>query len=275
MPELPEVQTIVDALTKAGIIGRRITCATVLWPRTIATTTPRKFCRLVHLKKIHSIRRRAKYIIFDLAGGLYLAVHLRMTGRFELFPKKACPSPHVQIVLDLNDGRRLMFHDTRKFGRFYITKDIATITQSLGPEPLSPKFTARVFADKLKSRKRQVKPLLLDQSFLSGLGNIYVDEALWAARIHPRRLANTLNGGEIKSLHRSIRDVLKQGIRNAGTSLGKGLGNYSGLEKAFGRNRAHLKVFKRTGEPCVRCGHKIERIVVAQRGTHICLDCQK
>jgi formamidopyrimidine-DNA glycosylase len=198
-----------------------------------------------------------------------------MTGRFELFPSKVCPSPHVHIVLDLNDGRRLMFHDTRKFGRFYITKDIATITQSLGPEPLSSKFTARLFAGKLKSRKRQVKPLLLDQSFLSGLGNIYVDEALWAARIHPQRLANTLDEDEIKSLHRSIRHVLRQGIHNAGTSLGRGLGNYSSPEKALGGNRAHLKVFHRTGEPCVRCGHPIERIVVAQRGTHICVDCQQ
>jgi formamidopyrimidine-DNA glycosylase len=98
---------------------------------------------------------------------------------------------------------------------------------------------------------------------------------LWAARIHPQRLANTLDGYEIKSLHRSIRHVLRQGIRNAGTSLGRGLGNYSGLEKAVGRNRAHLKVFHRTGDPCVRCGHRIERIVVAQRGTHICKDCQK
>lgn len=275
MPELPEVQTIVDALAKAGIIGRRITNATVLWSGTIAASTPQKFRRSVHFKKIQNIRRRAKYIIFDLADGLYLAVHLRMTGRFELLPANLCPGPHVRIVLDLNDGRRLMFHDTRKFGRFYITKDIAAITRSLGPEPLSPKFTARVFAGKLKSRKRQVKPLLLDQSFLSGLGNIYADEALWAARIHPRRLAHTLDGDEIKSLHRSIRNVLKQGIRNAGTSLGQGLGNYSGLEKTLGRNRAHLKVFQRTGEPCARCGHRIERIVVGQRGTHICTDCQK
>lgn len=275
MPELPEVQTIVDALTKAGIIGRRITGTTVLWPKTIATSTTQKFCRLVHFKKIHTIRRRAKYIIFDLADGLYMAVHLRMTGRFELLPSKVCPSPHVRIVLDLNDGRRLMFHDTRKFGRFYITKDLATITQSLGPEPLGPKFTARVLAGKLKSRKRQVKPLLLDQSFLSGLGNIYVDEALWAARIHPQRLADTLDGDEIKSLHRSIRHVLRQGIRNAGTSLGRGLGNYAGPEKELGRNRAHLKIFQRTGEPCARCGHRIGRIVVAQRGTHICVHCQK
>jgi formamidopyrimidine-DNA glycosylase len=274
LPELPEVQTIVDALTKAGIIGRRITRATVLWPKTISASTPRKFCKLVRFKKISSIRRRAKYIIFSLADEWFIAVHLRMTGRFELLPAKVGPSPHVQIVLDLSDGRRLMFHDTRKFGRFYITRDIAAITRSLGPEPLSPKFTARLLAGKLKSRKRQIKPLLLDQSFLSGLGNIYVDEALWAARIHPRRLSDSLDGGEIKSLHRSIRRVLRQGIRNAGTSLGRGLGNYSGLAKTFGGNGAHLKVFQRTGEPCARCGHQIERIVVAQRGTHICMDCQ-
>jgi len=275
LPELPEVQTIVDALTSANIVGQRIQRVSVFWPKTIATSTPQWFCRQIKNKTIVNIQRRAKFIILILSDGIYLAVHLRMTGRFDLVTSTAPRSPHVHVVLDLNDSRRLMFHDTRKFGRFYITKDLMTITGSLGPEPLSPKFTARLFAHKLKERRRQIKPLLLDQTFLSGLGNIYVDEALWASHIHPQRLAHTLDWSEARSLHRSIRSTLRQGIRNAGTSLGRGLGNYSGLQKVRGRNSHYLKVFRRTGQACLRCGHEIERMMVGQRGTHICIKCQR
>ena len=197
-----------------------------------------------------------------------------MTGRFEMGLADTAPSRHVHIVLDINDGRRIMFHDTRKFGRFYITKKINDIIGSIGPEPLGSGFTAKRLAAMLSGRKRQIKPLLLDQSFLAGLGNIYVDESIWRARIHPERSADSLQWSEIKSLHRAIRHVLRIGLRNAGTSLGKGLGNYSGLEKTRGRNSDYLKVFRRTGQACFNCGYQIERLVVAQRGTHVCLKCQ-
>lgn len=274
MPELPEVQTIVDGLNAAQIVGKRIAEASVYWPKIIALSSPQKFIRHVTDKIIQKIHRRAKYIVFTLSDGNFMIVHLRMTGRFELERLKAPRNFHVHIILRLSDERRLLYHDTRKFGRFFLTKDLNDVIGSLGPEPLEANFTANILANMLKKRKRQVKPLLLDQNFIAGLGNIYVDEALWASRIHPLRAANSLNRNEIKSLHRSIRKVLRQGIRNSGTTLGKGLGNYSGLQRNRGRNSNYLKVFRRTGQVCKRCSNKVERIVVGQRGTHICSQCQ-
>ena len=276
LPELPEVQTIVDSLITAGIEGRRIQLARVYWPRTIATSKPKSFCQRLKNKRIRSILRRGKFILLHLSDGLHLIIHLRMTGRFDLGPSKLQQQePHVQVVLVLDDDRHLMFHDTRKFGRFYLTTDPDTILGDLGPEPLSSGFTAKTFIKLLRNRKRQLKPLLLDQRFLAGLGNIYVDEALWASSIHPLRSAHSLNEKEAKSLHRAIRSVLRQAIANSGTSLGQGLGNYAWLNQQRGRNSDALSVFRRTGQDCMRCGNPIERIVVAQRGTHICTTCQK
>ncbi len=275
MPELPEVQTIVDALKASGVEGRRIQQACVHWSKTIATSNPQRFCRRIREKRISAIRRRGKFIIMHLSGGLHLIVHLRMTGRFELADATPHPRPHVHVELRLDDGRQLLFHDTRKFGRFYLTDEPDTIIGTLGPEPLSSGFTTKALMQMVKNRRRQIKPLLLDQRFLAGLGNIYVDEALWSAGIHPLRSAHTLSAAESKSLHRSIRQVLRQAIENGGTSLGQGLGNYAWLNQKRGRNSDALKVFRRTGQSCFRCGHLIDRIVVGQRGTHVCAKCQK
>ncbi len=275
MPELPEVQTIVDALVSAGIVGQRIRNVMVSWTKTIATSGPEQFTRLVRDKTIIGIDRRGKYIIFTLSGDIYMVVHLRMTGRFELVSSSGSALPHVHVILQFGDGRQLLFHDTRKFGRFYVTSKIQSITGKLGPEPLSNRFTAKKLAQMFKERKRRIKPLLLDQTFIAGLGNIYVDEALWRSGIHPLQPAFNISWSRVQSLHRAIRYVLRQGLRNAGTSLGKGLGNYSGLQKARGRNSGHLKVFRRTGLPCMRCGYEIERLIVGQRGTHLCKKCQK
>jgi formamidopyrimidine-DNA glycosylase len=275
MPELPEVQTIIDNLKSAGIVGLSIHNTTVCWKNTIATSGPDRFQKDLQNKTIIGIQRRGKYIIFILSDGIYMVVHLRMTGRFELATATPGSKTHVHVMIHFNDGRHLMFHDTRKFGRFYITKTIESILGRLGPEPLSDRFTAKRLAQMLKGRKRQIKPLLLDQQFVAGLGNIYADEALWRSGIHPVRSAHGIPWGGIQALHRAIRLVLRQGLRNAGTSLGAGLGNYSGLQKSRGRNSRYLKVFRRTGQPCMKCGHTIERIVVGQRGTHICPNCQK
>jgi formamidopyrimidine-DNA glycosylase len=275
VPELPEVQTIVDVLNAAGLPGKRITGIFVHWPKTVATCcTPEAFCRLLKGKTISGIRRRGKYIIFELSEKFWMLIHLRMTGRLELAARSGQLDRHVHVVINLNDGRRLIYHDTRKFGRFYLTTEPAAIIGSLGPEPLDADFSTKLLAKRLEGRQRQVKPLLLDQSFLAGLGNIYVDEALWLARIHPLRSARTLTRQEVLSLHRAIRSVLRQGIRNAGTSLGGGKGNFISPKSDRGRNKNQLKVFRLTGQPCKRCGHPIERIVVAQRSTHICVRCQ-
>lgn len=275
MPELPEVQTIVDALIAAGVEGTRIERAWVYWPKTIATSKPQWFCRRIRNKRIEAIKRRGKFIVLHLSDGLHLIVHLRMTGRFELGKPTGHRIPHVHVVLVLDDQRSLLYHDTRKFGRFYLTQDTDAITGGLGADPLEKSFTTLMMVRMLKSRRRQIKPLLLDQSFLAGLGNIYVDEALWASGIHPQRSAHTLTPSEANTLHRSIRAVLRQAIANGGTSLGNGLGNYAWLNQRRGHNGDALKVFRRTGESCLRCGYPIERIVVGQRGTHICRKCQK
>lgn len=275
MPELPEVQTIVDELNAAGVPGCRVDAVTVRWSKTIATGSPEDFSRRLKGKGILKIYRRAKYIVFELSDHLWMLVHLRMTGRLVMASRAGrWKDPHVQVLLRLDDGRSIAYQDTRKFGRFFLTAAPASILGALGPEPLAPGFSAKMLSERIGRRRRRIKPLLLDQEFLSGLGNIYVDEALWLARIHPLRAAETLSWQDIRSLHRAIRCVLRQGIRNAGTSLGKGKGNFVSAQSNRGRNRNQLKVFQRTGLPCRRCGHAIERIVVDQRGTHVCSRCQ-
>ena len=273
MPELPEVQTVVDILNTAGLSGKRIEYTAVYWPKTIATCTPEAFGQTLTGKTVSGIRRRGKYIIIGLIPECYLIIHLRMTGRLALSDRMV-KNPHVHVVLRFDDGRHLIFHDTRKFGRFYLTAAADTIIGALGPEPLGPEFTGRYLYQQLNRRQRMIKPLLLDQTFLAGLGNIYVDEALWTASIHPLRSSNSLSREETRSLHRAIRSVLRQGVRNSGTSLGDGKGNFVSPNNDQGRNVDQLKVFRRTGQACRRCGHAIERIVVGQRSTHICANCQ-
>jgi formamidopyrimidine-DNA glycosylase len=169
----------------------------------------------------------------------------------------------------------LRFHDPRKFGRLHLVKDPERILDRLGAEPLASEFTAKSLAERLMPRKRLLKPLLLDQAFIAGIGNIYVDEALWEAKLHPRRIAASLSMPEIKALHRAIPKVLKRGLKNLGTSLGSGETNFYSVARHRGRNKEQLKVFRRTGLSCPRCRTPIERIIVGQRSTHICAKCQK
>ena len=275
MPELPEVQTVVDDLIAAGVPGTVITGAGVFWHKTVATHSADDFCRRVRNHRITGITRRGKYIIFQLQPKRALLIHLRMTGRFTLAPTGLKRTRHDHVILQLDNSRQLRFHDTRKFGRLFLVPDSHTITGHLGPEPLSAGFTAKKLAAMLSSRKRQLKPLLLDQSFIAGLGNIYVDEALWAARLHPLRSAASLDAMQAHRLHRAIRKVLQQGLKNAGTTLGSGQANFYSLEGESGRNRSFLKVFRRTGQACPRCKYPVERLIVGQRSTHICNHCQE
>jgi len=274
VPELPEVQTIVNDLIGAGIVGQKIIDVSVFWPATIAMPSPADFVRQLRGQPIIAVYRRGKFIVFQLKGRRILAVHLRMTGRFFLAEGRVIRLPHVHLVMTLYGGRILCFHDTRKFGRFYLTQDPEQLLGALGPEPLSRGFTAQKLADALSGRKRQIKPLLLDQTFIAGLGNIYVDEALWAARIHPLRRSDALTMPEVRDLHAAIRRVLRQGLNNRGTTLGNGQGNFASLGTARGANAKLLKVFRRTGQTCHRCGQVVERIIVGQRSTHLCKGCQ-
>jgi formamidopyrimidine-DNA glycosylase len=275
MPELPEVQTIVDDMHAVGLCGATIVDAQVLWHRTIATGSVDAFRQRIRGRVIEGIGRRAKYIVMTLSGELFWLIHLRMTGRFQIESPDNQPGRHARAVLKLYDLRRLVFYDTRKFGRFYLARSRKSILSGLGPEPLAPNFSAKALADRISRRKGRIKPLLLNQKFLAGLGNIYVDEALWLAKIHPMRPADSLKLPEIRGLHRAIRQVLRQGIRNAGTALGSGQSNFSSIRRNHGENAGQLKVFRRTGQPCPRCGQAIVRLIVSQRSTHLCVRCQK
>jgi formamidopyrimidine-DNA glycosylase len=275
MPELPEVQTIVNDLNAAGLIGNTISSAKVYWKRTIAEPSPQNFCRRLQDRKITAIRRRGKFLVFDLNNGDSILMHLRMSGRLHLVPKDAKRSKHEHVILGFTNGQQLRFHDTRKFGRLHLVSDTKPILGRLGPEPLSITFSTKRLTEDLKTRKRLLKPLLLDQSFIAGLGNIYVDEALWDAKIHPCRIAATITAAEARALHRAIRRVLKRGLKNLGTSLGTGKTNFYSVAKHQGRNRDELKVFRRSGHACPHCKTTVERIIVGQRSTHICPTCQK
>jgi formamidopyrimidine-DNA glycosylase len=274
MPELPEVQTVVDDLNAAALPGGLITDARVSWPRTISGIPPEIFRHKITGHRIARIHRRGKFVVFELSGGWFLIVHLRMTGRFSLAEPSAPCCQHIHVILTIDEDRELRFHDTRKFGRFYLTEDAGRILGKLGPEPLGRAFTARVLSRGLLERSRQIKPLLLDQQFIAGLGNIYVDEALWASKIHPLRPAASLDASETRALHRAIRSVLRTGLSNAGTSLGEGDNNFASLSRRRGENAAHLRIFRRTGQNCPRCRTAIARLLVGQRSTHVCPACQ-
>lgn len=275
MPELPEVQTVVNDLNAANLIGIPIIAARVFWPRTIAEPSAKLFCRQIKGQQFTGIRRRGKYLVFEVGDGNTLLLHLRMSGRLHLISSGAPRNKHEHVVISFQDGRQLRFHDTRKFGRLHMLKDPDRILDRLGPEPLASGFSVKTLTDGFKNRKRLLKPLLLDQSFIAGLGNIYVDEALWEAKLHPCRTAASLSTSEIKMLHRAIPRVLNRGLKNLGTTLGTGKANFYSVANRHGRNKDLLKVFRRTDLPCPRCESPVERIIVGQRSTHICPNCQK
>ena len=275
MPELPEVQTVVNDLKTATLIGRTITGAQVYWPNIIDTCSPEEFCLDIDGQVIRDIWRRAKYIVIDFVRGEHLLIHLRMSGRLNVTDSDEPRAKHEHVILDFDDGRQLRFHDTRKFGRMYFVNDTDTVLGHLGPEPLDENFTADLLYARLRSRSRILKPLLLDQTFLAGLGNIYADESLWEAKLHPLRVSSSITHKEAVALHQAIRKMLTRGLNNLGTTLGTGKANFYSVGQRKGRNRDQLNVFRRTDLPCPRCHNTIERIIVGQRSTHICTTCQK
>ncbi|HEU5317519.1 MAG TPA: bifunctional DNA-formamidopyrimidine glycosylase/DNA-(apurinic or apyrimidinic site) lyase [Chloroflexota bacterium] len=272
MPELPEVETIRADLERR-IVGRQVVRAELLWPGCVAIPTAEELVRDLPGHTIERAGRRGKFLVLDLDGGAALTVHLRMTGRFRL-PKKGEARPkHLHAVISLDDGHDLWFEDQRKFGRLYFTRnkdELAAVLRKLGPEPLDATFTRAALAELLAKRRAQLKPLLLNQSFVAGLGNIYVDEALFRARLHPLRRSDTLSPKQVTALHAAIVHALRQGIVNRGTTLS----DYRDAWGTAGMNRERLQVFRREGKPCPRCGTPIEKIRVAQRGTHYCPSCQ-
>ena len=266
MPELPEVETIARRL-RPELVGKSITKADLLWPRTLATPTPAEFKKQIRGHEIKAVSRRAKYFVIQLSH-YYLFIHLRMSGDLYIKEADAALEKHDRLILDLAPGKsRLIFNDTRKFGRVWLVRDPDEVIGGLGPEPLSDEFTADMLYEGLGSRHRQLKPLLLDQSFLAGMGNIYTDEALHMARLHPLAPSDSVNREQARALWEAIREVLREGIRRNGASIDW---VYRG-----GEFQNYFRVYDRAGQPCPVCGTAIERLVVGQRGTHVCPNCQR
>ncbi len=276
MPELPEVETIARYLREGsgqlpGLPGSLISSCQVLWHRSLANLTPEEFNQRIAGQSIDSISRRGKFLVMQLTRDALL-IHLRMSGDLRVesaLDEGGQPLPaqkHDRLILYSNDDRRLAFNDTRKFGRVWLAGDPQEVLGSLGPEPLDLSLTALTFHAMLIERGRQLKPLLMDQSFLAGLGNIYTDEALHLAKLHPLRQSNQLSQQETERLLNAIRAVLTEGIRRNGASIDW---VYRG-----GEFQNHFRVYQRTGEACPECGTPIQRLVVGQRGTHICPTCQ-
>ncbi len=271
MPELPEVETVARGL-RAALVGRTITDVKVLWTRSVVPPDPAAFARHLTGQVITDVGRRGKWLVVGLSGGDTLLIHLRMSGRLVIESEACLDDRHLRVLFLLDDGRRLSFIDQRKFGRLHLTNEPAQVLGDLGPEPLSDEFTSRRLEEMLKQRQGRIKPLLLDQRFLAGLGNIYADEALWRARIHPLRPANTLTPAEAQRLHKAIRVVLTSAIASGGTTLEDEV--YRQADGQAGEFASELAAYGRTDQPCPRCGQPIERIKVSQRGTHFCPRCQ-
>lgn len=275
MPELPEVETIVRELRASDLIGKKIIHADVFWARTIAEPDAMTFIKNITNQTITEINRRGKFIVFTLSNDTLL-VHLRMTGKFLLSNNMDAEiHSHERVRLTLENGIILRYEDQRKFGKWFLLKHPEMILDKLGLEPLSNEFTFTNFENLIHNYKRQIKPFLLDQNYIAGLGNIYVDEALWEAGIHPMRLVSSLTKAEVHGLYSAIKNVLLKGVENTGTSLGAKRANFYSVSGRRGENQNLLKVFRRNGLPCPKCGTIINKIVVAQRGTHFCPNCQK
>lgn len=274
MPELPEVETYIRALAPL-LQGKRIAGAHVYWPRTIAAPHADAFANLIQGRVFVHFDRRGKYMLFGLDTGETLIVHLRMTGELRVRPADLQPDKHTHLVLDLDSGERLHYRDQRKFGRVWLVGDVAHVLARLGPEPLSEDFTWAGLAHALAGRTAAIKALLLDQSIVAGVGNIYADEALFCAKIDPRRAGGDLTADEVVCLWQSVRAVLAKGIELRGSSLGRGPQNYIPPDGLPGEAQESHQVFRRTGLPCPVCGTPVQRVVLAQRSTHFCPSCQR
>jgi formamidopyrimidine-DNA glycosylase len=275
MPELPEVETMAR-LIRPRIEGRTLWNPDVLWVRTLGGMSRPAFARAVEGSKVARVWRRAKWIVIDLEQGKrpagHLFIHLRMTGRLLVTRRSEPAGAYDRVRLDLSPGKEcFVFTDVRKFGRLLFAEDLEAVLRGLGPEPLGEEFTEEWFARALRTRKRLLKPLLLDQSFVAGLGNIYVDESLHRARLHPERSSERVSKQAASRLWSAIREVLTEAIEHEGSSFDT---FYRTPEGNPGAYQDQFRVYGRDGKPCRTCGSEIRKIVVGQRGTHLCRRCQ-
>ncbi len=275
MPELPEVETIRRQLSPF-LSGKRIVGIEVSDPSLVAPQSPAVFKKDLKGHSIDCISRRGKYLLFELDAGHALVIHLRMTGRLTqaTFPLPRGARKHLRLVLRFNDGSGLVFHDMRRFGKaFILTREqVTSYWRKLGPEPLGRSFNASYFSKKIEKRTRPIKSLLLDQTIVAGIGNIYADEALFVARIHPMRPSGDLKEAEIGRLVDAIKKTLRRAIKLEGSSID----TYRDSQGQPGRFQETFRVHRRLGKVCPGCGRGlVEKIKVGGRGTYFCPSCQK
>jgi len=270
MPELPEVETIKNELLP-HIVGHRITSITLFWDGIVRQPSAEEFCSRLIGQEIAAVTRRGKYLIFDLTSGEVLIIHLRMSGSLLLNPATAELNKFIRAILHLDKKIKLYFRDPRKLGVMWLVDNKNEIVGKLGPEPLEADFTPQVLAQRLNNRMAPIKALLCDQGFIAGIGNMYADEALFAARIHPLRLSGNLSRDEVERLHQAIQQVLWSAINNKGASVDTYLrpGGELGIAH-FQFQVAHYL----SGKFCPVCGTPIERIPVRNRGSYFCPNCQ-
>jgi formamidopyrimidine-DNA glycosylase len=281
MPELPEVETLARDL-RAAVAGRAIAEAWVSpgAPRLVQEMPVDLFCAGLRGRRIEGTARRGKFLLIALDRGLWWIVHRRMSGNFLHREQSAPDEAYLRARFRLNDGSELRFIDLRKFGTMWLVDDPAPVLAGLGPEPLDASFTDGVLAATLAKRSAPVKAVLLDQAAIAGIGNLYADEALHYARIHPVRPANKLKPDEIARLREGIVRALEQGLRNLGTSIGHedgaqiSLRDHVNLSGEPGGNQEYVVAYGREGEPCRTCGSAIERLKIGNRSAHYCPRCQ-
>ena len=267
MPELPEVETVVRGLAP-DLIGRKVVSVWTDWPRALDGSEPHLMESALDGRPLQRIFRRAKYICLDF-GGIYVVVHLRMTGRLYLSPNRSGDDRWVHVSLGLDDDRYLAFSDSRKFGRVSLCDSLDFLERKLGPEPLEMSDDA--FSNLFRGSTRAIKTFLLDQGKIAGIGNIYADEALLRAGIHPLTPVDRIPANRARRLGQTIREVLDAAINYEGASISW----YRKPDGSQGESQKHFWAYGRTHQPCKVCGTTIERIVVGQRSTHFCPKCQK
>ncbi|TET17644.1 MAG: bifunctional DNA-formamidopyrimidine glycosylase/DNA-(apurinic or apyrimidinic site) lyase [Dehalococcoidia bacterium] len=270
MPELPEVESIKNELLPL-IVGRRVSSVTLFWAGIVRLPSVEEFCSRLIGQRLTGVARRGKYLIFSLTSGKALIIHLKMTGSLLLKPASTEPDKFIRAILYLDKEIQLCFRDPRKLGVMWLVEDTNSIVGKLGPEPLEASFTPQILLKRLNNRTAPIKALLCDQTFIAGIGNMYADEALFAARIHPLRSGKSLSQDEAKRLHHSIKRVLLSAIGYKGASVD----TYLRPSGELGTAHLQFQVAHRlSGNLCPVCGTLIERIVVRNRGTYFCPQCQ-
>lgn len=269
MPELPEVETIKNEL-ESYVVGYSISGVTLFWEGMLRQPLPKEFYTRIKGQEISAITRRGKYLIFSLSSGDLLVIHLKMSGSLLIGKDSFEPPKYSRAIIHLNNGTHIFFSDPRKFGTMQLVKDKSSVVGKLGPEPLAASFTPKVLLKRLSKRKAPIKAVLIDQGFIAGMGNMYADEALFSAGIHPLRIASSLSQGEVERLYHAIQQVLWSAITNKGASIV----NYLRPDGTPGTAHFQFKVAHGRDKNCPNCGTPIARIPIRGRGSYFCPRCQ-